>query len=337
MSSASQVRANAGRLRVTVVMPMYDVERFVLRALESALAQTLSDLEVVAVDDGSTDSTLSVVEKVSDPRLRILRQDHSGASAARNRAISGSESEYVAFLDADDYWREDKLEKQVALLDRRDDLDLVFSLCSIVDKESRQFAVPGKVPNGDLTYSQLLAENYIRNGSAVLVRRQALAEAGGFDPEFAACNDYEAWLRVAGLRTRNVGCVRERLTFYRRREGQITGNWRLLRSSFHQLLRKMEVMKPQETSRARPAAIRNMYRFFAVGAYESGDIADTFSLLARSFASGPIDFCLDPRSWLVAAGCLNRAVLGPKLYRYIERPALRAWACLNELRWPRYV
>ena len=317
---------------MTVVVPMYNVERFVKRAVESALEQTLTDLEVVVVDDGSTDRSASAVEEISDPRVRILRQENQGASAARNRGVSASRAEYVAFLDGDDCWLKDKLAKQVALLDRRDDLDLVFSLCTVVDEASKPFTVPGRVPDGDISYSQLLRDNYIRNGSSVFVRRRALLEAGGFDPSFAACNDYEAWLRVAALRPNNVGCVREFLTLYRRRTGQITGNWRVLQSSFHQLLEKMETIQPEATRKARPAAIRNMYRFLAVIAYKAGDVAKAFSLLARSFLSQPLAYLADPRSWLVSAGWLNRAVLGQKLYRSIEGPALKAWTRIDRSR-----
>lgn len=314
--------------RVSVVVTAYNVAPFLRQALESALSQTATDIEVVVVDDGSSDEPDRVAGEFADPRLRLVRQDNQGASAARNRGVSETSAPYVAFLDGDDYWGKDKLEQQASLLDRHPEIDLVFTLCGVVSERGTSLAAPQRPPAAAISFAELLCENYVRNGSSVMVRRSALEAAGGFDASFAACNDYEAWLRIALLRERNVLCLQRYLTFYRRRAGQITDDWRTLERSFLQLLDKMEDRRPEEVRRARPAALRNMYRYFSLIAYKNGESMESLRLLAISFRSQPAAFCLDLRSWLVAAGSVSRLVLGPAVYGRIERPALRLWTRL---------
>lgn len=311
--------------RVSVIVPLYNTAAFIGPALESVLKQTMSDLELIVVDDGSTDDSLAVVQSVEDERLRIFRQNNQGASAARNRGLGEAHAPYVAFLDGDDFWREDKLERQLTVLDKHPELDLVFTRCTVVDEQEEPLALTGPAPDGPMSYSDLLCENFIRNGSTVLVRRAALVAAGCFDPSFAACNDYEAWLRVSALRPRNLLCVQQYLTFYRRRRGQISSNWRAMRDAFEQLMAKMQTLHPQETARVGRSARRNMYRYLALVAYKGGEAKEALGLLLASFRARPVHFLRDPRSWLVTFGCLSWALFGRYGYRYLEASALRLW------------
>ncbi len=310
---------------VSVVVTAYNVEPFIRQAIESALAQTLEPIEVIVVDDGSTDGTPAVIAELNDPRLQVIRQANQGASRARNVGLAAARAPLAAFLDGDDYWHPRKLERQARFMAARPGIDLSFTLCSVVDEAGRELVVPAAGPRRPLSFGDLLVENHIRNGSTVIVRREALAGQGGFDPDFPACNDYEAWLRIATLRPRNVECLPETLTFYRRRDGQISSDWRRMRDAFHALLVKMEGIVPDQTRRARAGAMRNMYRYFALLAYKSGEIASAASLLRTSLGSQPLGFFLDSRSWLVAAAIANRAVLGGERYRVVERWAFHCW------------
>ena len=125
---------------VSVVLPMYNVARFVREAAESVLTQSWRDLELIAVDDGSTDSTAREIEEIGDSRVVLLRQNHRGPAAARKTALGCARGRYIAFVDGDDVWLPGKLEQDVAYLDADPEANLVFSTMRMVD-ESR--ARPG--------------------------------------------------------------------------------------------------------------------------------------------------------------------------------------------------
>ena len=113
--------------RVSVIIPCYNYGRFLREAVASAAAQTLGDIEIIIIDDGSTDDTPDVIESIEDRRIRTRRIPNCGVSAARNAGLDMARGEFIAFLDADDRWHADKLERQVALMDAEPDVAMVFS------------------------------------------------------------------------------------------------------------------------------------------------------------------------------------------------------------------
>ena len=111
--------------RVSVLIPTYNCARFLSQAIDSVLAQTFQDFEILVVDDGSTDDTAQVVARY--PRVRYIRREHCGVSASRNAAVAAATGEIVVFLDADDFWLPEKLEKQVTYLDENPNCMLIFT------------------------------------------------------------------------------------------------------------------------------------------------------------------------------------------------------------------
>jgi glycosyltransferase involved in cell wall biosynthesis len=200
-------------VKVSVVIPTYDRGRVVGEAIDSALAQRHRHLEVIVVDDGSTDDTAERVARLRDRRVRLLRRPHAGVSAARNAGIAAATGELVAFLDSDDLWKPDKLEAEVAALARYPSSGGVFS-----DLEKREGAtlVPSfmrhtrvfsrllagrSYPDGLLLSSRtlylcLLQEVPIKT-PALTVRRVALERVGGFDERWTSSEDWEFLLRFA--------------------------------------------------------------------------------------------------------------------------------------------
>jgi teichuronic acid biosynthesis glycosyltransferase TuaG len=204
--------------RVSVVVPVYNQERYVGACVESALDQTYRDREVVVVDDGSTDRTPERLAAFGD-RIRAIHQPNAGFAAALNSGIRQSSGEYVAWLSSDDLFHPTKLERQVAYLDARPDVDLVYTDFYEIDPDGRvirEVRSPWYADRRELA-RRMLWNNFV-NGSSVLMRRTALEAVGGFPtaPRFQA--DGIMWFRM--LARGRFGHVPELLTSYRIHPGQ---------------------------------------------------------------------------------------------------------------------
>src|SRR5207247_1570481 len=165
---------------VTVIMPVYDRERFVCEAIASVLAQTFSDLELIVVDDGSTDGTAAAVAAVEDPRLRYVAQPHRGVAAAMNTGLRSARGRYVARLDSDDVWLPDLLATQVAVLESRPEIDVVYARAQGMEADGTLTThVWGIAPRwpADALRSQLHGD-FTCNITTV-ARRACLERAGG--------------------------------------------------------------------------------------------------------------------------------------------------------------
>ena len=182
---------------VTVVLPCYNSANSLARALDSVLAQTQADLRICAVDDGSTDDTADILERYATYGLP-LRQRHAGQAAARNRGIRISDSPFVAFLDADDYWLPNKLERQLAVLRQNPNVGLVCSDCATIQEGKFAGSYFGSVtaPAAGKLFERLVRECFVFTPT-VVVRRKCLDEVGLFDESLVVSEDFNLWLRIA--------------------------------------------------------------------------------------------------------------------------------------------
>ena len=182
---------------VSTVIPAWNAGRFIAEALRSALDQTWSNLEIIVVDDGSKDDTVAQVEPfLTDPRVRYIRQDNAGPSAARNRGIRAASGEFIAFLDADDRWLPEKLDRQMPLFCRK--------AVGLVYCQGRQIggrkgvSRPGVAvePRRGQVFWHILRRNFLMLPSAV-VRRECLDEVGLFDTQLLTAEDTHLYARIA--------------------------------------------------------------------------------------------------------------------------------------------
>jgi len=188
---------------VSVVIPTYNRSSIVGDAIDSALLQTYGNIEVVVVDDGSTDDTLLKVTQYGD-RIRVITQDNAGPSAARNRGIAVSRGELIAFLDSDDLWMRTKVERQVSLLLKAGN-SVPCCLTNIRmqwnDREISSFENswlrPGIEEGIWLNVSDVLATRFVLFNQAVMIRREALDRVGGFDESLRLLEDSDLALRLS--------------------------------------------------------------------------------------------------------------------------------------------
>jgi glycosyltransferase involved in cell wall biosynthesis len=188
-----------------VVIPTYNRDRVLPRAIRSVLDQTYVNFELIVVDDGSTDDTRTAVAAFSDPRLRAIHAAHAGQAAARNRGVSVARGEWIAFLDDDNEWRAEYLERQLAVGRQTSGVGAVYCLTTVrmqgsADMSSRCY--PDWCPTGDV-FDDFLA-GWWAPISGMIMRRTTLAEVGGFREDLAVFDEYDLMLQVA-LRT-SFGC-----------------------------------------------------------------------------------------------------------------------------------
>ena len=210
--------------RVSVVMAAKNYARFLPQAVDSVLAQTERDWELVVIDDGSTDATPEAVRPyLGDARVRYVRSDRLGQSRAKNLGLRLSRAPLVAYLDADDAWLPTKLASQLAALDAEPSAGVCYCLRAFLDEAGAvppdRAPVPASgYPTGDVKRA-IFSRNFVCF-SSVVVRRRVLDHVGGFDPALDLAIDYDLWLRVA--RHYGFACVPEPLVLYRTGHGNLS-------------------------------------------------------------------------------------------------------------------
>lgn len=229
--------------RVSVIVPAYNAAWCVRRALDSVLAQTWRDFELIVVDDGSDDGTGEILAGYG-AALRVVSKANGGLSSARNAGIAAARGEYVAFLDADDWWLPGKLERQVALLDGRPALLFCSTTTQVFTPEGRRLADwccgAGERPTLPAIFS---ANAHVAgSGSAVMARREACTRAGGFDESLRSLEDIDMWMRLAALG--GYACIDAPLTAIEKRGDSMSGNLDVMRAAAIRVMRKNRALLP---------------------------------------------------------------------------------------------
>ncbi|MEM9772824.1 MAG: glycosyltransferase family 2 protein [Cyanobacteria bacterium P01_D01_bin.73] len=186
---------------ISVIVPAYNAVATLRRTLASVLNQTHAHLELWVIDDGSTDGTAAMVEKLrqewQDDRLLVASFENSGQATARNRGLELSQGSYVAFLDADDTWTPTKLADQLAALMENPNAAVAYSWTDYVDDDGIKLHRGSYVALSGRVLAALVVVNFLENGSNPLVRREAIAQVGNFTPELVPSEDWDLWLRLA--------------------------------------------------------------------------------------------------------------------------------------------
>lgn len=187
--------------KVSIILPTYNRAYIIKKSIESILAQTYTNYELIIVDDGSTDETENVIREINDERIRYSKfLANSGVCAARNYGIEVSSGEYIAFQDSDDIWHSDKLEKQMKLFELDKQVDFIYSKLRYCLNSNKSLILPNEEiaysdKIGDI-YAQLLWDNLIPFSSLV-VKKKCLNTIGNIDDEFSALEDYDFVLRIS--------------------------------------------------------------------------------------------------------------------------------------------
>ena len=220
--SPAQSAGATGSPRVSVVIPTYNAATMVEQAIQSVLAQTYRDLEIIVIDDGSTDDTENVVRPFGE-RVRYFRQENQGVSAARNFGIKQARGEFIAFLDSDDLWAPEKLAEELPCLEGDPQLGLVYCDWAVISgQEVLHASYLETLPaSSGYVFDELVQSGFILT-SGVVVRRTCLNDVGDFDKSLSIAQDYDLWLRISY--NWKVQLVAKRLFTKRNLDGSLSSN-----------------------------------------------------------------------------------------------------------------
>jgi glycosyltransferase involved in cell wall biosynthesis len=272
---------------ISVIIPAYNAARTVGIAVDSVLAQTFGDFELIVIDDGSPDNTAEVVRERSDPRVTCVTTENGGVSVARNRGVERASGSYVAFLDADDAWQPAKLERQIALLKERPDVGLCFTTTQFVDDDLQPTALQPSVQRADWTEALLLEGNILPgSASSVLIRAAVVEQCGGFDSRFSLCADWDMWLRMSVLG--KIALIDEPLVLYRSVPGTMSSDMSVLERETFALLDKFYAT-PQSApyERVRRRAYANRWMVCGASYLDAGQRRDAVRCILTGLRTDP--------------------------------------------------
>jgi glycosyltransferase involved in cell wall biosynthesis len=230
--------------KVSVIIPAYNAMAYLPETLDSVLKQTLTDFEVLIINDGSKDHIEQWATQITDPRVKLISQPNQGVSVARNTGIAQAQGEYVAFLDADDLWDSTKLEKQVRRMEERPEVGLVYTWTILVTEKGEPTEVLVASHAEGNVWEQLLVQDMMSNCSSAMVRRSCFKTVGGFDPNLSYCEDRDMWTRIAARYPFAV--IKEPLTLYRRHPNNTTKNHKKMLQGMRQVIEKSFESVPLE-------------------------------------------------------------------------------------------
>jgi glycosyltransferase involved in cell wall biosynthesis len=308
---------------VSIVLPTFDRLRFLRPAVDSVLAQSCTDWELLIADDGSGEQTGQYLRALeSDPRVRLIRLAHSGVPAiVRNAALRHARGEYVAFMDSDDLWSPEKLERQLGVLRERSGCRWSYTAFSQVDESGLALAEEATrrwVPHEGFIFERLTIGTVSIRTPSVLATRELIVQAGGFDETLSSAEDLDLWLRLA--LDSEVAIVDQPLLQVRRHNENHSRAWQSAFYGRDHALRKLQArVDPKRRRLLRQERVTNALKL-AVTHASLGENAAALRALSRSASySWPY-----PRWWLGGMRTLLRAHLPKRVvdvYRHSNRCA----------------
>lgn len=255
---------------VSVVIPAFNMQDLVGRAVESALAQTYGQTEILVIDDGSTDETRAVVQAFGEP-VRLISKSNGGLSSARNRGIAEASGEFIAYLDADDYWEAEKLARQIDHMRARRDVGFCSTATRVVDAKGTVLNI-WQCPCADGQILKIIFEANATvpgSGSSVVVRADVQRHVGPFDEQLRSLEDIDMWMRLAA--EASYTCIPEPLTVIRKRPGSMSRHLDVMRESAIRVMRKnRHLLNPEDRGRFWESAYAAMLTDYAKWEFRAG-------------------------------------------------------------------
>lgn len=271
---------------VSVVIPNYNYAHYLREAIDSVLAQTYPEIEVFVVDDGSSDDSRIVLESYGD-RVKGIFQANQGVSAARNNGVAASNGEFIAFLDADDSWLPQKIEKQVERFRREPSLGLVHVAVNEIDAKGDSLLERYEGLEGNIAGELLMLKRagVLGGGSGLMVTREVFDEVGGFDPRLSTSADWDLFYQVSSRY--RVAFLPELLLRYRIHNTNMHANVAAMERDMTLAFDKAFASASPEISRMRRQAYGVLNRTLAASYFKAGQYTDFLRTAAKGIAAYP--------------------------------------------------
>lgn len=298
----------------SVIVPTYKAQKYIAKTIKSVLAQTYPHFELIIVDDESPDQSVEICRQFQDPRLKIISQKNRGLAGARNTGIRHSQGDYLAFLDADDLWLPEKLEKHLQHLESSSQVGISFSRSEFIDSEDRSIGTYQMPKLKNITASYLLCRNPIGNGSAPVIRREVFTEIKFqdnlygtvedfyFDESFRQSEDIECWIRIAIATKWQIEGIPEALTLYRVNSEGLSADITKQLISWEKVIEKTYSYSPELVSRWEGRARAYQLRYLARRAVRFKDGNRAVNLVNRSLITHWAIVLSEPRRTLLTLG-----------------------------------
>ena len=293
--------------KVSVIVPAYNSADYTVETVESVLAQTYENFELIVVDDGSTDHTRTAMESFGDA-LTYIYKENGGACSARNLGINRSHGEFVTCLDCDDLWLPDKLQRSVERLEARPDLALVFTSCYLIDKDGNITGKTNYKIKLHKPYVELLYENYI-TAPSVVMRRSCLDQVGLFDERIFIPADWDLWLRLA--RCFPIDYIDAPLSKYRMVSNYTLRNAEQYIEETQYVMDKHFTLSPELMAEDRNRSLSKLYVDYGTLHRENGDMRRARKRLREAIR-------LNPCAWS-SYGHLTMSCFGRRIWQFADR------------------
>ncbi len=320
---------------VSVIIPVYNVQSYIAATIQSVINQTYPDWELLLVDDGSTDESIEICRQFQDSRIKIIRQANRGVSGARNTGIRHAKGDYLAFLDGDDLWHQDKLAKHIEHLNQSSRLGLSFSRSAFIDQKGNALGIYQMPCLQDITPGLILCRNPIGNGSVPVIRREAIdsirywanfydyEEDYYFDEQLHHLEDIECWLRIAWNGIWKVEGIPEALTFYRVNLGGASNNAAKQLASLEKMHAKTSTYAPELIAKWGKLAKAYQIRFQARRLVSLRRGFGAVKLAHRALATDYRILTKEPRRTLLTLAAAYSLCLLPRfIYQGLETIAM---------------
>lgn len=307
---------------ITVVIPAYNAERTILQTIASVQEQTFGDFELIVINDGSTDRTLDLLGNIQDERLKIHSYSNGGLPIARNRGIAHATGEFISFLDADDLWTPDKLDLQLAALQKHPEAGVAYSwTCNMSEKGDSFYPGQSVSFEGNVYAKLLVSGNFIASGSNCLIRKQAIESVGEFDATLKSCEDWDFYLRLAARWSFVV--VPKAQILYRQSSGAMSSKIDVMEKYALIVLERAFKSAPPEFQSLKNQCFSTLYQYLAgmcLARVTQGDeVKQAGQKLQKSIRLYP-QTLLSRTTQRYVLKWVVMQILSPKVAKYFTRP-----------------